>query len=257
MFRTRHRLAGRHRVDDLVAELEHVGRLDRVVLHHVQRIVAQHLMQLGERAPGAADGAEACRRLAACSSVEFLQPRSRQRCAPWPASCLLSSCSRMTPSSWVSPIESCPSSIAESSRLPPPRSPTMPEKSGNAGDDAERREMRLFLAAQHPHLGAHDLLRRRRRRPCELLASRTADVARICDLPDPHQPRHEREALDRGQRPLDVLVGELAGLRRRRGPARRPTSRCRAASARARGAHRRRDAPSSSRYRAPRRAWRP
>ncbi len=63
------------------------------------------------------------------SSLDFfsrLAASVRAFCGALPES----SCMRMTPSSCVSPVWSSPSEIIDSSRLPPPRSPTTPAKSG-------------------------------------------------------------------------------------------------------------------------------
>ena len=56
-------LAAGHGGDDLVAELADVGGLDGIVLHHVQRVLPEDLVQLGQRPPGAADSAERAARM--------------------------------------------------------------------------------------------------------------------------------------------------------------------------------------------------
>jgi hypothetical protein len=89
----------------------------RVMLHHVQRIVPQRLVQFGERAPGSADGVERSPPGACPAANPSAAERASVRALR--AEFLLSSCSRITPSSCVSPIP-LPCSAAESSRLPPP-----------------------------------------------------------------------------------------------------------------------------------------
>ncbi len=207
MVGERHGAAGGRRRDDLGAELFCLGGRNDIVLHHMQRVVRAHLQHLGERPPGAADGAEqpalialedARRPEAGPGEVGGVHHRAAAIVLEPDDAEFVRLSNLVMAFGEGRQFEAAAALIADDAL-----------EIRHAGKDAKGGEMRLLFAREHPHVGAHDLLDRRHE---------ARAVARIAHgggrehvhFADTHQARHQGEALHGGQRAVHIGIGDAA-----------------------------------------------
>ena len=182
-------------------------RPHRILMLHRQRIVGGDHVDPGERAPRAADHVE--RPPAPASRQPALLQRRRKMSRARSLAVGIAS-TRSTPSGSEIAVTHRAARTSASSRLPPPRSPTMPSAPGIADMHAFAGEPRFLLAAQDFAVEADAPRSADELRP--LRASRTAAVATDAGALDAHVVDQQPVAASAASACSCAPGGELAGL---------------------------------------------